>query len=139
MVTVNFTLVVLLVMFLAFLGAMHRLIFTPLLALMDRRNDQIADDKQTAIKAAEEATALEDDYGAKIAQIHREASVRLGRAHRQAQEEHHAHVAAFKAKAEKEIATLAQSLAGEIDSQRDQFDALSSDIHHAMAKKLELE
>lgn len=139
MVSLNFTLLVLLGMFLAFLWAMGRFIFDPLLALMDRRNNQIADDKMTALTAGEEATALEDEFGAKIAKIHREASVHLGRAHRQAQEEHNAHVAAFKAKAEKEIATLAQALATEIDGQRDQFDALSSDIQHTMAKKLELE
>ena len=139
MVVLNFTLLVLLVMFLGFLWLMHRFIFRPLLALMDARESQIADDKQTATSAAVEAAALEDQYGEAIALMHREASLRLVRARRQAQEEHNGRVAAFKSKAEDEIEVLNQSLAAEIASQEDQFAFLARGICDGMANKLELD
>jgi len=138
MVTINFTLLVLLGMFLTFLWAMHRFIFSPLLALMDAREEQIEDDKRTAIAAGSEASALEDQYSDKIAQMHREASLNISRAHRQAQEEHSARVVAFKNKAEQEIMALGESLAAEIALQEDQFGPLSQEIQHAMTAKLEL-
>jgi F-type H+-transporting ATPase subunit b len=139
MVVLNFTLFVLLGMFLGFLWVMHRFIFRPLLALMDARENQIADDKQTATSAAAEAAALEDQYGEKIARMHREASLRLVRAHRQAQEEHNGRVAEFKSKAEDEIQSLNESLAADIASQEDQFAFLAKGICDGMANKLELE
>tara|TARA_R110001592_G_scaffold80439_3_gene239628 strand:- start:233 stop:652 length:420 start_codon:yes stop_codon:yes gene_type:complete len=138
MVSVNFTLFVLLVLFLVFLGVMHRFVFLPLLTIMDKRGDQIAQDKITAQDAAAEAVALEDQYSMRIAKMHREASVRLNRAHRQAQEEHNARVVAFKAKAEQDLRTLNAALDADIARQEDQFEALSRDIHAAMATKLEL-
>ncbi|MCF6284028.1 MAG: ATP synthase F0 subunit B [Candidatus Hydrogenedentes bacterium] len=139
MVTINFTLVVLLVMFLGFLWAVQRFIFQPLLALMDARDDQVADDKRTATETGAEAAKLEDQYGAKIAHMHQEASLHLNRARRHAQEEHNAHVAAFKAKAEQEIKILNQSLAADIEAQKDQFLSLAQDIQGTIATKLELE
>ena len=139
MVSVNFTLLVLLVMFLGFLWAMHRFIFTPLLALMDARTDQVAEDKKCAAAAAADATELEDTYGDRLAQVHREANKTLLRAHRQAQEEHNARLAAFRAQAEQEIETLRHALTSEVVAQEDQFDGLSNTIQHAMAAKLELE
>ena len=139
MVSVNFTLLVLLVMFLVFLWVMHRFIFTPLLALMDARTNQVAEDKKCAAAAAAEATELEDAYGEKLAQVHREANRTLVRAHRQAQEEHNARLAAFRAQAEQEIDTLRQALTSDVVSQEDQFDSLSETIQHVMAAKLELE
>jgi F-type H+-transporting ATPase subunit b len=139
MVTINFTLVVLLVMFLGFLWAVQRFIFQPLLALMDARDDQIADDKRTATERGAEAVKLEDQYGAKIAHMHQEASLHLNRAHRHAQEEHNAQVATFKAKAEQEIKILNQSLAADIEAQKDQFLSLAQDIQGTIATKLELE
>ena len=139
MVTINATIVVLLVMFLAFLWLMHRFIFKPLLAHMDAREGQIAEDKRMAAEAASEAEQLEDEYATRVSKIHREANLRLQKAHREAQETHLAHIAEYRAQAESEIKALAKSLQEELSAQEDQISPLAEDIHTAMAAKLALE
>jgi len=139
MVTINATLLVLLGMFLGFLWAMHRVIFAPLLALLDAREAQIAGDRRTATEAAAEAVALEDQYNGEIARMHREANLRLSRARRQAQDEHNAQVAAFKAQAETEVRALGESLAAELRAQEAQAEELARDVCGFLAAKLELE
>ena len=139
MVTINFTLLVLLVMFLGFLWVMHRFVFKPVLALLDARDEQIAADKRIAAEAGAEAGDLEDQYMRKIARMHHEASLHLVRAHRQAQEEHNGRVVAFKAKAEQEIRALHQSLSADIARQEELIVPLTQDVCKAMAVKLELE
>lgn len=139
MVTLNATLFVLLAMFLGFLWAMNRFVFAPLLALLDRRNDQIADDKRSAIEAATEASTLEDEYSAKIAHIHREANLRLIRAHRQSQEEHNLQLVAFKTQAEQDIRSLASTLAADVQSQTAEIEQLAQVVQDCLAAKLALE
>ena len=139
MVTINFTLLVLLVMFLGFLWIMHRFVFKPVLALLDARNDQIAEDKRIATEVGAAASILEDQYVEKIARMHQEASLHLVRAHRQAQEEHNARVVAFKAKAEQELRALHQSLTEDVARQMEQIAPLAQDVCRTMAVKLELE
>ena len=139
MVSINFTLLVLVAMFLGFLWAMHRFIFAPLLALMDARNEQIVEDKRFAASTAAEAAALEDQYAGRIALLHREASLRLIRAHRQSQEEHNAQVTAFKAQGEQEIRGLSKTLAAQIQAQQDEVKQLGREVCGFLAAKLELE
>lgn len=139
MVTLNATIVVLLAMFLGFLWIMHRLIFKPLLAHMDARSDQIAEDRRMAAEAASEADQLEDQYAGNIARIHREANLHLLHARREAQETHLARVTEYRAKAEAEIAALNRELSDEIARQEEDFPGMVEEIHAAMAARLKLE
>lgn len=139
MVTLNFTFVVLLVMFLGFLWAMHRFVFKPVLQTMDGRDAHIVGDKAEAARASEEATALEDAYAQKIAALHRESNLRLMRARRTALDEHNARVDAFKHEAETAMRTLRKELRAEVDEQKQHIGPLAGQIAAAMASKLEME
>lgn len=139
MVTINLTLFVLLAMFLAFLWAMHRFIFRPVLALMDQREQKMAEDRAVAREASADAERIEDEYKHRLAAIHREANVHITRARRAAQEQHQAQVDAFKKRADEELQVLRKEIRSDVNSQRDQFGPLAHEIANAMAKKLELE
>jgi len=139
MVSVNFTLLFLLVMFLGFLWIMHRFVFGPALALSDRREDKIAEDRNTARTASAEAERLEDEYNGKLAKIHRETNLHIARTRRAAQEEHQSQVESFKKRTEEELRELRRSIRRDIESQQAQFGALAGDIGAAMARQLELE
>jgi F-type H+-transporting ATPase subunit b len=139
MVSLNATIFVLLAMFLGFLWLMHRAVFKPLLAHMDARSAQVAEDKRLAAEAASEADQLEDTYNSKVALIHREANLRIVKAQRQAQEAHLAKVTEYRARAEAEIEALAQSLAEDIAAQEGSLAPLADEFKAAMANKLALE
>lgn len=138
MVSINFTLFVVLAMFLGFLWAMHRFIFKPVLTLTDERDEKMAEDRAVARDASVEAEQLEDEYSAKLAKLHRESNVRLTRSRRAAQEEHHAKVEAFKNKADADLRDLRAAVQHEIDGQKDQFSGLATEIADSMANRLEL-
>ena len=139
MVTVNLTLFVVLGMFLVFLWAMHRFVFTPALRLTDTREAQMVEDRNVARTVSGEAAQLEDDYKAKLSALHREANLRITRTHRMAQEEHHGKVEALKKKGEQELRALRKEIADEIAAQQEQFTSLSREIAQAMAERLELD
>lgn len=139
MVSVNFTLIVLLLMFLGFLWAMHRFVFRPALALSDQREDKIVEDRTVAKKASADAERLEDEYSEKLSKIHREANAHIARARRAAQEEHQAQVEAFKKRAEGDLSELRKAIRSDIEAQKEQFGALSNTIAIAMAHQLDLE
>jgi len=139
MVTVNFTLLFLVLMFLGFLWAMHRFIFKPVLSLSDQREDKMAEDRTVAREASADAERLEDEYSEKLSRIHREANAHLARTRRAAQEQHQAQVEAFKKRAEEDLSSLRKSIRKDIESQKDQFGELSKKIAAAMAHQLDLE
>lgn len=139
MVTINLTFFLVLAMFLAFLWAMHRFVFKPLLALMDQREQQMAEDRAVAREASAEAETIEDEYKRRLAAIHRESNLHITRARRAAQEQHQAQVDAFKKRADEELQELRKEIRSDVNSQREQFAGLAREIASAMAKKLELE
>lgn len=139
MVSINLTLFVLLAMFLGFLWIMHRFVFKPTLALTDSRDDRIAEDRELANAESTKAAVLEDDYATAIAEMHRDANLRIVRNQRLAQEEHNTKVEAFKRQAEEDLRSLRASIKSDIAAQADQFDGLARQIAATMAKQLELE
>lgn len=139
MVTINLTLLILLLMFLGFLWIMHRFVFTPVLGVSDGRDEKIAEDKNVAREASADAEKLEDEYKEKLAQIHRETNLTIARTRRAAQEDYQVQVETFKKKAEEELRDLRRSVRSDIESQKDQFGVLAQGIAAAMARQLELE
>ena len=138
MVSLNFTLFVVLGMFLIFLWAMQRFIFKPVLKLTDERDEKMAEDRTVAREASAEAEQIEDEYGARLAQIHRDANLHITRTRRAAQEEHHAKVEAFKQKAEAELHDLRAAVEQEIATQANELPELSAAIAKSIAHRLEL-
>lgn len=139
MVSLNFTFFVLLAMFLGFLWAMHRFVFRPLLAMMDGREDHIAADRAAATATGTEANEVEDQYRARMAAIHGEASLRLVHARRVTQEQHLARVEAFRKDADDQLAALRKTLRDQVRAEVKEIEPLARELAGAITAKLELE
>jgi F-type H+-transporting ATPase subunit b len=83
MVTINFTIVVQLLLFLVFLWGLQRWVIAPMLATIDEREETIARNKQAAQENRKAAEELEADYARSLAQARRESAnlLRSGKAH----------------------------------------------------------
>ena len=138
MVTLNLTLLVQVGLFLAFMWAMNRFVFRPLLRVMDAREAQIDDNNATAQQQAERADQLEKGYAAKVAAIHREASQTVLEAHRRAQQEHNERVEGLKKQEEQELAAVRAAAAPQIAAQRTHYPQLAGELAALAAQRLRL-
>ena len=139
MVTLNATLIVEVVLFLLFVWLMHRVVFRPLLRLLDARDAQLEEDRETAASEAEAAEALEQDYSAQVAAIHREASHTAYHAHRVAQDAHNKKVAELRKQEEEELAGVRAQAMEQVAEERKRYEELTQALAWNMADRLGLE
>lgn len=139
MVTLNLTILVQVGLFLLFLLAMHTFVFRPLLRVMDARDEKMADDKEAAVEGAAEAEKREAEYASKVHLLHREASLKIVHAHREAQAAHNEQVAGLKRKSEEELAVVRADMAGQVEAERQRYPELTDVLAHDMAARLGLE
>lgn len=139
MVTINLTLFVMLGLFLAFLWLMNAFVFRPLLALTDKRAEQILGDKQTAQTAAGEAETMERQYRTAVSDMHREETVKLNAEHRKAQAAHNQRVRELKAEEEAELVKVRAEAMTLVEAERQRYPELTRDLVAAMAKRLDME
>lgn len=139
MVTINFTLILQLLLFLGFLWLMDRLVFKPLLALMDQRQADIDANKQSAISLVQEADNAESQFATQLGQVHRLTSQQFTHALFKASEENSAEIAALRKKGEEEIAQLHAQYNEAIKADRAAYPELAQGIAKLMSAKLGLE
>lgn len=118
MVNINLTIVIQVLLFLAFLWVMNRRVFRPVLALLDARRDAVEADKARAAQAQQEAVRRERKYAIQVAALHREASRAVLKAHRAAQEAHNQRVLELKQEGEAELRELRERTMAEVAEQR---------------------
>ncbi len=136
MVTINLTLFIEVGLFLVFLWAMNRLVFRPLLNVMDGRDEKRSGDLQVAREAGAEADQLEKQYASESVRIHHEASREVVRAHRQAQEAHFQRLAELKQRGEEELNAVQREVSEAMALERKNYEALAVELAEAMAEQL---
>lgn len=139
MVNLNLTLLVELGLFIGFLWLMHLWVLRPLVALMDRRDEQIEGDQNAARHDTESAARMEADYRARSAEAHRQASHEIAKAHRRAQEDHARTLAELRQRTAREIEALHQEYNRKLADQRKHYPALAADVARTMAARIGLE
>ncbi len=138
MIAINFTVFVELGLFLLFLWVTQKLILIPILSVMDRRDDQVESDEQTAEKSIEDATSLEQRYADDIAGVRRAASAEIEQARREGMMARAAAVRERKAEADRQVRAIEDTVSAAMDIERQQFDALVPSLADQMAKRLQL-
>ena len=138
MVVLNLTIAVEVLLFLVFLWAMRTFVFKPLLAVMDKRDIQIEQDKETASTETAQAEALEHEYQTKAAEIHRESSHKAAQTQRAAQDAHNDKVIALRRREQEELAVLWAEAMRQVESERKQYPALTAELATLMAARLGL-
>lgn len=139
MVALNLTLLVQVGLFLAFTWLMNTYVFKPLLQVMDNRAAQMEQDRTRSQEAGRDAARLEKEYAAQVAILHREASTRLNRALRDAQNEHSGRVQEVKRAGESAVAEAREAARAKVAEERKHYPALAAELAGEMAARLGLE
>jgi F-type H+-transporting ATPase subunit b len=139
MVTLNLTIIVEVVLFLVFLWALNRWIFSPVVEHMDSRDARLEEDRAKSVSESEQAEALEKDYARRIASINREAVLRINRELREAQQNHLRQINEFRKTEEQELAGVRAAVNRQIEAEREQFPELAAGLSRAIAGKIGLE
>ena len=136
MVSLNFTLLVELGLFLLFVWGCHTFIFRPVLRQLDERDDKIADDVKCSEQEQADAANLEDEYSRQLAAARRAVSDEFRRSRYEAQQEQDTEVLQAKKAAEAEVARAHEAACQMVEAQRAEFERLAPDVAATLAKKL---
>ena len=124
MVTINFTLIVQVVLFLLFMWVMNRWIFKPMLGILDEREEKLRDDETQAEGSTKEAQKIERKHAIELAAIHREANQRAQAAHRDAQDAHLKRLLELKQKEEVEVREVRKQCMQQVAVEREKYGPL---------------
>ena len=103
-----------LIAFLIILAVLSKLVWPPVLAMMEKRQSKIQSDLDEAERSKVEAANQAREYDAKIVEAHREAEAIVAKAKKEAEEER----ARILAKAQHEAADVIAKAHGAVDSER---------------------
>lgn len=138
MIAINFTLFVELGLFLLFMWVTQRLILMPLLAVMDRRDDQVNEDEIAAEHRTDEAESLESRYADEIAGVRRAASTEIEKARREGMMARAAAIRERKVAADQAVRIVEEAAMRAMETERQHFGALLPGLTECMANQLHL-
>lgn len=138
MVTINFTLVVELVLFLIFLWGTNVFVLRPLLIAMDKRDEDIAEDIAQSEKDHDAAQEMEGQYKGKLAAMRRKADERMRLERRRALEAHGKTLAEERHKADEVVAALRADAQRQLEEQRDAIGAKAPEVADEIARCLDI-
>lgn len=138
MVVLNFTLFVLLGMFLVFFWAMGKFVFRPLLEVMDRREEKLSADLAGAEQENRSAEQSELVYASKVAALHRDENRRVRRAHWEFLSAHNRRIIEIKEREHRELEGQRLEAMRQIELQRDAFPAFVEEVAQAVSARLRL-
>lgn len=136
MVTLNFTLLIELILFLIFLWGTARFILRPVLESIDARQEAIAQDEESAEANEQAANELEETYSQRVSELHHKADATFQDARREATQAHLARIAAKREDSDKAIAEVQQDAADQIKSQRDTIRSSVPEVAELIARQL---
>jgi F-type H+-transporting ATPase subunit b len=127
---------VLLVLFLVLIPIMNGLVFRPLLAVLDEREQRIAGARARASEVASEAAALLERHEAALREAREAANVERARAVEEARRAHQEAVGAARQAAEREIAGARGEVAAAVESARAQLRGEAEPLAREVAERL---
>lgn len=136
MVTLNFTIVVELILFLVFLWGTKQFILRPLLEALDAREASLEESEALAEQNIERAGTLEAQYRGESAAMRRAADDSFRGGRRTALNEHGRHLAQERHKADEAVAAAREAAAGQVESERSQCAALAPELADVISDQL---
>lgn len=138
MVTLNFTLLVELILFLVFLWGANVLIIRPALRTLDERDAYIAEAESRA--QAETAVAMSEEarYAGEIAKLRRQTEERINAARRRALDERTATLLARRKESDAAVMEAHTDARQQVKAERAKLDALAPDLAAVIAKRLHI-
>ena len=121
MIDINQTLPLEFVLFILFLWVANKLMFRPILRVMDEREEKIADDTTNAERESAEAQMAEERFIAQITDAHQEAARRLRHARQEAYARNRAQLEQHRIQAERELLTHHDEVQRALETERQQY------------------
>ena len=139
MITINFTIVLELALFLTFLGLANVLVVRPLLKVMDARAGKIEQDKAVAETERQEANRLKTQYVEQLTQAHQEAAQRLHKARYEAYQAGRAELDQLRAKADEDVNQYSAAIEVEAALERRKVEELVAGLVALAEEKINKE
>jgi F-type H+-transporting ATPase subunit b len=136
MVSVNFTLVVELVLFLIFLWGVHRIAIRPLMATMDDRAQKIEDDRAAAETDQTASVRLTESYRTELGAARREASQSMEAARRKAMSERLQRINARKQELDQTVLEAEQAAEAAVEAERTKYSEHLDGLTKAVLNQL---
>ena len=138
MVTLNFTLLVELVLFLLFLWGANVLIIRPALRTIDERDAYIAEAESRA--QAETAVAMSEEarYAGELAKLRRQSEDRINAARRRALDERTAALLARRKEADAAVMQAHDEARRQVKAERAKLDSFAPDLAAEIGKRLHI-
>lgn len=136
MVTLNFTIVLEVGLFLLFLFGMARWVFRPALATLDAREALVERNRASAETALREAESLEDEYRQAVARMRHEADEAVRDARRKALDDLAAQMLEKQREADARIHAIREESARLRETQRADMERLAPELAEAIARQL---
>jgi len=138
MVELNLTFIVQLLLFLVFLWGTHRFIIRPILRVIDEREVERKNARETAQSDTRRADALEQEYATKFRACQRKHHQRAEQARRAARKKYLADLGARTKEADQAVAAVRDAARTAAAAERDRYPALAPALAKAIEKRLEL-
>jgi len=136
MVTLNFTLVVELGLFLLFLWGTKAFVLRPVLRLLDTRDETIGEWTEEAAAKTEHAEALEREYAETIVAYHHEADERFREAYQAASNRHLDALHAARLEADAAVARVRAESMRQREQQREAIAAAAPELAAMIRERL---
>jgi F-type H+-transporting ATPase subunit b len=132
MISINLTIILEMILFLAFLAGANRLAWQPLLRLVARRKAKAETDRREAEQGLTVAQRFRDDYRKKLAEADRQAAHLISETTYYAHRDRRNLIAELKIQADMELAAYHDSVQREVETQRRRFPELLPGLIEAM-------
>jgi F-type H+-transporting ATPase subunit b len=136
MVTLNFTLLIELGLFLVFMWVTHKMFFVPTIRNMDDRDESIGQDYVQAEANVEKAKALTSEYRSELIRIRGEAETQLAEAKHKTAQEHMKFVQTERARSDETVAKARAKARKEVDDNRDFIISSSTEMVNLISQRL---
>ncbi len=138
MVALNLTIVVQLLLFLAFLWGTNRLIIRPILRVMDERDEKLEQDAESALRDIADAESMSVRYAREISSARRAATSQIDLARHDATARRLTAVKERAGEADLEVAAAQREAMAKVLAQEDECTRLAPEIRNALAERLGL-
>lgn len=122
MIDINFTLLLQFGLFMLFLWGANRLMFRPVLRVMDEREEKIAADTTNAERDNTEAQKAEEQFIAQITEANQEAARNLRQARQDAYAQNRVRLEKQRLQAEQDLLAHHDEVQQQLEMQRRQYD-----------------
>jgi F-type H+-transporting ATPase subunit b len=136
-VSLNFTLVIELILFLIFLWGTNKFILRPTVKTIDQREDLVRHNEQSTERDAVLATDLEAQHSIELSRLYRETEERVRDARRMAMNARSTRVQEEMKQADAEIAQFRTEVLAEVDQQRTEARNLAPQVAQAIESHLD--